>query len=166
MTTKNVTELEDQDMQQLIVFRLASEYYAIHIDQIKEVVLTPAITKMPKTPEHIRGVANIRGNIIAIVDLALKFQAGQDESDKAGKGNYTLVVESEDMKAGVLVTDVPNTLNVPASVIEDAAGVLTDSRENESYIKGVVKSDDQLILLIDILSVLSDKHLENLPNAG
>src|SRR6478609_4820459 len=78
---------------QLIIFKLGSEEYALPIDQIKEVVLTPRIAKMPQTPSYIKGVANIRGSIIAILDLEEKF--GIDRSiDKTSESfHYTLVVE-------------------------------------------------------------------------
>ncbi len=63
---------------QLIVFKLAGEEYAIAIDNIKEVVLTPGVAKIPKAPDYIKGVANIRGNIIAIMDLEDRFNLGEN----------------------------------------------------------------------------------------
>ena len=66
---------------QLIIFKLGTEEYALSIDQIKEVVLTPRIAKMPQTPSYIKGVANIRGNIIAILDLEQKFGIEQTRED-------------------------------------------------------------------------------------
>ena len=62
-----------EKLMQLIIFKLAGEEYGLSIDQIKEVVLTPRVAKMPQTPAYIKGVANIRGNIIAIMDLEQKF---------------------------------------------------------------------------------------------
>ncbi len=57
----------------LIVFKLGTEEYGIRIEQVKEVTITPEITRMPKTPAFIKGVANIRGDIIAIMDLEERF---------------------------------------------------------------------------------------------
>ena len=58
---------------QIVVFRLGQEEYGLPIEQIKEVVITPNITRMPQTPAFVKGVANIRGNVIAILDLEEKF---------------------------------------------------------------------------------------------
>jgi len=58
---------------QIVVFKLGQEEYGLHIDQIKEVVITPKITRMPQTPAFVKGVANIRGNVIAMLDLEEKF---------------------------------------------------------------------------------------------
>jgi purine-binding chemotaxis protein CheW len=95
---------------QLIVFKLGKEEYGLTIDQIKEVVLTPTITRMPQTPAYIKGVANIRGNIIAILDLEEKFNITDKSSEGAKVGNYTLVVASEEYKIGILVKEVPQYL--------------------------------------------------------
>ena len=145
---------------QLIVFKLGEEEYGLHIDQIKEIVRTPNITRMPETPDYIKGVANIRGNIIAIADLEKKFgvQARQEEGETAG--NFTLVIESEEFKLGVLVKEVPNTLAVPEADIDEALNLVQENNNGETgYIKGVVKLDDRLIILIDIFKVLEGKDL-------
>ena len=94
---------ENQQKSQLIVFRLGDEKYGLQIGQIKEVVPTPHITRLPQTPPYVKGVANIRGNIIAVVDLEEKFGL-KNESDEAAN-NYTLVVESDEVKMGVLVRE-------------------------------------------------------------
>lgn len=145
---------------QLIVFKLGEEEYGLHIDQIKEIVRTPNITRMPETPDYIKGVANIRGNIIAIADLEKKFgvQARQEEGENAG--NFTLVIESEEFKLGVLVKEVPNTLAVTEADIDEALNLVQENNNGETgYIKGVVKLDDRLIILIDIFKVLEGKDL-------
>src|SRR5690349_5800373 len=81
---------------QVMVFKLGNEEYGLHIDQIKEVVITPTITRMPQTPSYVKGVANIRGNVIAIFDLEDRFNLSGTIQDQGSK--YTLVVESEDVK--------------------------------------------------------------------
>src|SRR3954467_12787508 len=98
---------------QIVVFKLGGEEYGMHIDQIKEVVITPNITKMPQTPSYVRGVANIRGNVISIFDLEDRFNLTRASQDQ--KSKYTLVVESEDIKMGLLLNEVPNTVSVNTS---------------------------------------------------
>jgi len=155
---------ETSKMTQLIVFRQGKEEYGIHIDQIKEVVLTPNITKMPQTPDYVKGVANIRGNIIGIVDLEEKFGLKDiNSTQKANEvSNYTLVIESDTFKVGLLVTEVPNTLSVNVSAIERSVNLMGEQGSEEDYIQGIVKLDDRLIILIDVLRVLTDKELDSL----
>ncbi|QCK16664.1 chemotaxis protein CheW [Mangrovivirga cuniculi] len=162
-------ELKNVQRKQLIVFRQGDSEYALSIDQIKEVVITPRITKMPQTPSFVKGVANIRGNIIAILDLEEKFGIkDQGDSEKGIENlstdkNFTLVIESEDHKMGVLVKEVPNTLSVPVTAIEEGVNIVHDSSVEQNYINGIVKYDDRLIVLINVLKIInqSEKNLIN-----
>ncbi len=138
---------------QLIIFKLGDEEYALHIDQIKEVVLTPGIAKIPQTPDYIIGVANIRGNIISIVNLNTKFGL-KDDSENVKTKRYTLVVESESFKIGVLVNEVPNTLVVPEKDIDKSSTVLQYSHLDEDCIKGIVKSGDRMIIMVDMIKMM------------
>ena len=147
---------------QLIVFRLANEEYAIPIDHIKEVVITPGIAKMPHTPSHIKGVANIRGNIIAIMDLEEKFGLGDHLTPSNSGHHFTLVIESEDFKAGILVKEVPNTLSVGVSSIDNSSNIMQYSRLDENCIEGIVKDGDRLIILIDIFEMMSTDVMDKI----
>jgi purine-binding chemotaxis protein CheW len=148
---------ENEQKSQLIVFRLGDEEYGLQIGQIKEVVPTPHITRLPQTPPYVKGVANIRGNIIAVVDLEEKFGL-KNQSDEAAN-NYTLVVESDEVKMGVLVRELPNTLNVKQSQIEDSANIIQDGGAEQSYIKGIVKLEDRLIIMLDVFKTMSESEL-------
>ena len=140
---------------QLIVFKQGNEEYGLTIDQIKEVVITPNITRMPQTPAYIKGVANIRGNIIAIIDLEEKFGISGKSVENVKSGNYTLVVESDEIKIGILVKEVPNTLTVSTADIDETVNVIQDDTQDSNYIKGIVKVNNRLIILIDIFQVMS-----------
>nr|WKN39251.1 chemotaxis protein CheW [Tunicatimonas sp. TK19036] len=145
---------------QLIVFKLGEEEYGIYIDQIKEVVFTPHITRMPQTPSYLKGVANIRGNILAIVDLEKKFglQTTVSEIDE-GASNYTLVAESKDFTIGILVKEVPNTLTVSSNDIDETVNVVQGTQEEHNYIKGIAKVNDRLIILIDVFTIMQEKEM-------
>lgn len=145
---------------QLIIFKLGNEEYALHIDQIKEVVLTPGIAKIPQTPKYIRGVANIRGNVIAIVDLENKFNLVDEDAVKNPQtGQYTLVVESDSFKIGVLVMEVPNTLTVSENDIDKSSTVLQYSNLDQDCIKGIVKSGDRMIIMVDMIKMMESEDL-------
>ncbi|MBC7920405.1 MAG: purine-binding chemotaxis protein CheW [Ferruginibacter sp.] len=139
---------------QLIVFKQGQEEYGLTIDQIKEVVITPPITRMPQTPSFVKGVANIRGNIIAIIDLEEKFGLRSPSDEAPSVGHYTLVVESEEFKIGILVKEVPNTLTVSEADIEESTNLVLEGAAEGNYLKGIVKVKDRLIILMDIFQVM------------
>lgn len=146
----------DVERIQLIVFRLGSEEYALPIDQVKEIVPTPRISQVPQTPEYVLGIGNIRGHVIPIVDLAKKFGLREIELDAALKSarqmNYTLVIHNEETNTsiGVQTKQVPSTLTVVSSKIEDASSVMQHSSIDESAIRGVANINSRLIILVDI----------------
>ncbi len=140
---------------QIVVFKLGNEEYGLHIDQIKEVVITPNITQMPQTPTYVKGVANIRGNVIAIFDLEGRFNLTRTIQSQGSK--YTLVVEGEDVKMGLLVNEVPNTVSVNRSDFDESIGIINDAHAETNYIKGIIKTGSRLIILIDIFKVIDQE---------
>lgn len=145
--TSNVTSRSLQ----IVVFKLGVEEYGLQIDQIKEVVITPNITRIPQSPSYVKGVANIRGNVIAIFDLENRFNLTHAQMQG---GKYTLVVESEDVKMGLLVNEVPNTVSVNSSDLDESVGIINDASSDSNYIKGIIKTGERLIILIDIFKVI------------
>lgn len=158
---KEVAKREHSERMQLIIFKLGSEEYGLSIEQIKEVVLTPRIAKMPQTSEHIKGVANIRGNIIAIMDLEQKFGLVKNGlTEMNNNSNYTLVVESEEYKVGVLVKEVPNTLSINVSDIDTASNFVQYTSLDTNSVIGVVKSGERMIILIDMIKLIEAENLK------
>lgn len=144
---------------QLIIFKLGTEEYSLSIDQIKEVVLTPRIARIPHTPPYVRGVANIRGNIIAIMDLEEKFGISHAPANGTDAHQYTLVVESEVFRAGFLVREVPDTLTISVADIDTTSNFIQASSVDEHCIRGVVKSGDRLIILVDAMGLMESINL-------
>lgn len=156
-TENHLAKDESISVQQIVVFKLGKEEYGLPIDQIKEVVQTPTITKMPQTPGYVKGVANIRGNIIAILDLEEKFGIANTVTTSAAT-NFTLVIESEEFKLGILVREVPNTLTIKTSQIEPT--VFMGEQQEQSYITGIIKLEKRLIIMIDIFRVIGDQQVQ------
>jgi purine-binding chemotaxis protein CheW len=150
-------------LMQIVVFKLGNEEYGMQIDHIKEVVITPNITRMPQSSAYIRGVANVRGNVIAILDLEERFNLERMIIEKGGR--YTLVVESEEMRMGLLVSDVPNTITVNAEEVDTNVGIVGDGSTDSNYIKGIVKSGNRLIILVDIFKVVDHDALASMRKA-
>lgn len=163
LTTKNEHTGSEFKTTQIIVFKLGEEEYGLQIDQIKEVVLTPNITRIPLTSKHIKGVANVRGNILAIIDLEERFglKTDNDTVNNVSKPNFTLVVESEDFKMGILVREVPNTLAISEKDIDVSPNIIQDTSQDKNYIKGIVKKQNRLIILIDVFKIINKEEVNN-----
>jgi len=148
---------------QLIVFKLGGEEYALPIEQIKEVVLTPRISKVPHTPDFIKGLANIRGNLISILDLEKKFNLNETIPQDGGM-NFTLVIESEVYKAGVLVKELPNTLSVSNEQIDNTSNIIQYSSMDKDCINGIAKVGERTIILVDMFKMLETNEIKEIIN--
>lgn len=141
-----------EETYQLIVFDLGKQAYALLLEEVREVVITPPLSKVPLAPEYVAGVANIRGNIFAILDLEKKISL---EDSKRKEEHYTLVLEDNQLQAGVLVNEVPRTLEVGSNQI-DFSPELTNSQNGEKEIvKGIIKDGERLIILLHIKQLIN-----------
>ena len=146
----------------LIIFRLGTEEYGFRIEQVKEVTLTPKIARMPKTPAFIKGVANIRGDIIAIMDLEERFNISKTNSEDLSGSTYTLVIEAKEYTLGLTVRDMPQSLSVPVSRIDRTPTLLQDVNIHQNYIEGIAKLENRLIILLDIYKILTQLEVDEL----
>lgn len=148
----------------LIVFKLGREEYGIRIEQVKEVTLTPEITKMPRTPKFIKGVANIRGDIIAIMDLEQRFgiTPALTADDVSGSRNYTLVIDVQNFTIGLVVQEVPQSLTLSYAQIDKTPNIIKELNINDKFIDGIGKVDGRLIIILDIEKILSHQEMKEL----
>lgn len=133
-----------------LTFVLAGEEYGIEILKVREILGLLPITRVPRTPEHIRGVINLRGKVIAIADLRRKFGMPEGEITQQ---TCILVVQVAGVQIGAIVDSVSEVLDIPAEQIEDppAFGAAVNTR----YILGIGKTGSRVKLLLDIDRVLS-----------
>lgn len=141
---------------QLVVFKLKGEEYALRIEMIKEVVLTPKVTPVPQTAGHVKGVANIRGNILAIVDLEARLGLDRADLGPQENGRFTLVLDDIEFKVGILVQDVPNTIEVSEDELDESPDIVLDSTIDDRVIEAIAKVNDRLIILLDIRRALGN----------
>ncbi|MEO9967368.1 MAG: chemotaxis protein CheW [Reichenbachiella sp.] len=156
--TPEVEEEEKSNM--LVVFPVGSEEYAFEIAQIKEVVTVPPISPIPQTKSYIRGVANVRGNVLAVLDLARKFGLKKQEAEDYI--NYVIVIKSEKIKVALASSQVPETFIIKDSQIDSTADVIRKSSSEQNYIKGIIKKDKRMIIFIDVLEMMENEQPVNL----
>jgi purine-binding chemotaxis protein CheW len=141
-----------------LTFTLAGEEYGIGILKVKEIIGIMAITTVPQTPEYMKGVINLRGKVIPVVDLRLKFEM---EAIDYTERTCIIVVEIEGnnrkIQMGIVVDAVSEVMNIKAGDIEDTPNF--GSRLNTEYILGMAKTGGKVKILLDIGKVLSDNEL-------
>ena len=147
-----------------LTFILAEEEYGIGILKVKEIIGLMAITPVPQTPAHIRGVINLRGKVIPVIDLRLKFGMTSAETTER---TCIIVVEisssGNKLAMGIVVDSVSEVLNIKAADIEDTPNF--GSKLDTSSILGMAKSGQGVKILLDIDKVMSDSDMDAL-NAG
>ena len=139
-------------------FSLAEEEYGIGILKIKEIIGMMPITVVPKTPEFVKGVVNLRGKVIPVVDLRLRF--GLDPIEYTERTCIIVVEtagESGDVVIGIMVDSVSEVLNIKGEDIEDTPNFGTQL--NTEYILGMAKVEGAVKILLDIHRVLSSEEL-------
>ncbi len=140
-----------------LTFFLAEEEYGIAILKVHEIIGMMAITSVPRTPAFTRGVINLRGKVIPIVDLRLKFEMpAQDQTSET----CIIVVHVQGIEIGIVVDRVSEVLNIAGSDIEEAPSFGTDV--NTDYILGIGKSQGKVKILLDIDRVLSTREVHEI----
>ena len=144
-----------------LTFFLVGEEYGLEILKVQEIIGIMDVTPVPRTPKYIRGVINLRGKVIPVVELRAKFEMTTIEyTDET----CIIVVQTHGLQMGIIVDKVSEVIDIPAADIEDAPsfgeGVHTD------YILGIGKSDNGVKLLLDIGKVLTDDELLALQQAA
>jgi purine-binding chemotaxis protein CheW len=133
----------------LVGFFLGREEYAIEIARVQEVIRTGNWTWVPNAPEHVKGVINLRGRIIPVVDLKVRLGMGDI---RVTKDSRIIVVETSGRALGLLVDGVSQVIKMPAGVVEQAPEELSGAEKG--YINGVGKMDGRLIILLDFTNVI------------
>ena len=142
---------------QVVIFRLGREEFGVRIDQVKEIIEMTHITRMPKAPSFIEGVINLRGEVVAVIDLARQFDIPASER---GEETRIVVVDVDNNIVGMIVDSVPEVLRISAENI-DPTPTLIESRIDTSYIEGIGKLDDRIFVLLNLSKVLSPEEMES-----
>lgn len=118
---------------QLVVFRLDDEEFAVKIEEIREVIMFKTITPMPDAPKFLRGVTNVRGEIVLVIDLKEKFMFAHNQGKQA---KHIIITKQEENLFGLLVDEVTEILRIHEEEIKEAPELLT--KIHKDYVKGVV----------------------------
>ncbi|MFW5729545.1 MAG: chemotaxis protein CheW, partial [Spirochaetota bacterium] len=146
---------------QYLTFVLAGEYYALPVATVREVLELQEVTRIPQMAEYMKGVINVRGSVLPVIDLRLKFGMEEAETTVDTAVIVTDVTAGDDVvTVGCQADSVDEVLDIPPEQIEPAPRVGTKVKAD--FIKGIGKSDEHFIMILDIARVFREDELEAL----
>jgi purine-binding chemotaxis protein CheW len=147
---------KDMKREKYLVFQLHQECFGIPLSTVKEVIGLTEITAIPQVPEYFRGLINLRGRIISVLDLRTKLRL--PETEYVGKKTCIVIVEIKDLVIGAIVDDVQQVAGFMSDQIE--SGLDMRSSVNQEFVTGVARTEGRrLIILLDIGKVLDADDL-------
>lgn len=156
---------QSMDLSKYLTFQLDGQEYGISILKIKEINGLIEVTSVPRTPDFVKGVINLRGKVIPVIDLRLKF--GMEEIEPTDR-TCIIVVElpSEDgtFQMGLIVDSVSEVLNINQTDIEDAPAF--DQSVDVNFIMGMAKIDGGVKILLDMENVLTNAEFSMIAQTG
>jgi purine-binding chemotaxis protein CheW len=144
--------------EQLVVFQLASEEYAIPISQVKEIIRYNRAAKMPNTPAYMDGIINLRGKVISVIDLIEKFALAVEK----GSDKQALIVEAVGQEVGLWVNSVTEVIRLDSNAIEAVNGIAQSSE----FIRSIGKLDKRLLIILDLNKLFTHDETIVIKEAG
>ncbi len=150
---------------QYLTFKLDNEVFGLAIDKVREVLDFTTITRVPQTPAYMRGVINLRGSVVPVIDLHQKFGLSQTEQTV----NTCIVIvetmmEDEITILGALADSVQEVLNIEPDQIEPAPKIGTKLKTE--FIRGMGKTNDKFIILLDVDKVFANAEMTSVMDIG
>ena len=130
---------------QLVIFKLAEEHFAVDTDKILSINDMMPITKVPKAPNYIKGLINLRGSIKSLVDINLLLNINSHKDQ-----NNIIILKVDEEELGITVDEVEEVINIEEQKIQKL-----ETHNSESYIKGIIDLESRLLTVIDIEKLIN-----------
>ncbi|HEY8528858.1 MAG TPA: chemotaxis protein CheW [Paenibacillaceae bacterium] len=145
-----------------IVFKLADESYGIEVDKVRTIERMSPVTRVPKTPPFVKGVINLRGNVVPVIDLRGRFGLPEVEPDA---NTRIVIVNVADMEVGFIVDSANDVIDLTEDMIEDPPEIVGGVKAK--YLRGVAKLEDgRLLVLLNLSEVLNKSEIVQLEQIG
>lgn len=142
-------------IQKVIVFKLKNDYYGVPVSQVDSIERWEKVTRVPHAPAFIKGIINLRGEILPVVDLQQRFGIGESVQREESR---LVVAKNEGLKVGLIVDEARDVIDLDMDQIEPAPETSTAS--HSTYIFGVSKQEDHLLILLNLEKVLRNDHIQ------
>ncbi|MBU3967722.1 MAG: chemotaxis protein CheW [Euryarchaeota archaeon] len=145
---------------QLVVFNIHDEEFGVEIDTVQEIIRMINITEIPRAPPYVKGLINLRGRIIVVINLSTIMRVGSNEPDA---NTRIIVADVDGTVMGFIVDSVSEVIRLSAKSIEPTPSIITNKIRSE-YIKGVGKINERLLILLNLNKMLSSEELIHIQN--
>ena len=154
---------EDEDLQEhkYLLFKLGNEVYGINIMTVTDIIELQKITEVPDMPDYIRGVINLRGQVIPVMDLRLRFNMEFREYDDR---TCIIIVNINEQPIGFIVDTVSEVVEIPQKDI-DPAPEFKSGTAREKYIAGLGKVDNEVKILLDVNKIVKQEEIDSMKEA-
>lgn len=150
-------ETNSVSSRKMIIFQLQEEEYAVDVQQIGSIERMMPITRVPQTPDYVKGVINLRGVVTPIIDLRSRFGM---ENLTITDATRILIVYLNDIEVGLVVESANDVMDIPSEKIEPNPEVI--GSVHAEYIEGVAKIENRLLILLDLHKVLDSEKVEEI----
>lgn len=157
-TIEKESSSSSEESLQLVSFELSGEEFGVDIMQVSEIIPISKITRIPQAPECVKGLINLRGKIVVVIDLNRRLGFSPRESDSLSK---IIIVKVKNTTIGMLVNSVNGILKLPLSSIESTPDMIK-SKINSEYLTGVGKAGNRLLILLNLARVLGEEEVDEL----
>jgi len=156
---------EQLETGQYLAFKLEDEIFAFDISKVREVLEFNTVTKVPQTPAMMKGVINLRGSVVPVVDMRIKFGMGETEKTV----NTVIIIieidlDDESVMIGALVDSVQEVMDLDSEHMEPPPSI--GAQLNTDFIKSMGKHNDRFIIILDIEKIFSSEELDLVQNAS
>ena len=159
---KEIVEVEeDTQKDKYLIFSIGKQCYGIDIKYVIEIIGIEPITEVPELPKYIRGVINLRGKIIPVMDVRIKFKKEEKEYDDR---TCIIVVEIGSICIGLIIDRVLEVVSINENNISPPPKTSSNNNNTNKYVKGIGKIQNEVRLLIDCHKLLEDDEIEELKN--
>jgi len=148
-----------------LTFKLGDETFAASVSKVIEILEIPKITKVPRSPEFMRGVVNLRGNVLSVVDSRIKFGLPiTDDTVNTCIIVMNVNIEGQEITLGLIVDAVKEVCNIASGSIQPLPEI--GSKFNAEFIEGMVKDEDQFIMLLNVAALFSSQEADILQHVS
>ena len=158
--TSDTLESNVEKLNKYLTFLLGEEEYGLEILRVREIMGVIEITRVPRMPGFVRGVINLRGKVIPVMDVRIRFHLASRDYDER---TCIIVVDINETSVGLVVDEVREVADIPADQVEPPPA--TGSADGSRYIQGLGKIDNEVKIILNVSQLFYDEELEQLEAA-
>jgi len=158
-------EKKEESTNSFLTFKLGEEEFGAHVSQVLNILDMTKITDVPKSPDYMKGVINLRGTVLPVIDTRIKFSMSETEHST----NTCIIVldlelDGEPVNIGAIVDEVVSVVDIEESQVEPPPSI--GNKYKSEFITGMAKIEDRFVMLLDMQKVLNEQEKVDIANAS